>query len=93
VPVSGGGYFRILPFWVTKSGLKQINERRGLPFTFYLHPWELDPGQPRFKVSALSRFRHYTNLARCEDRLRRLLEEFEFTSMREALRLLGLLPT
>lgn len=92
VPVSGGGYFRILPFWVTKSGLKQINERRGLPFTFYLHPWELDPGQPRFKVSALSRFRHYTNLARCEDRLQRLLGEFEFTSMREALRLQGLLP-
>lgn len=92
VPVSGGGYFRLLPFWVTKAGLKQINERRGLPFTFYLHPWELDPGQPRFKVSALSRFRHYTNLARCEDRLRRLLGEFEFTSMREALRLQGLLP-
>ena len=92
VPVSGGGYFRILPFWVTRAGLKQINERRGLPFTFYLHPWELDPGQPRFKVSALSRFRHYTNLARCEDRLRRLLREFEFTSMREALRLQGLLP-
>lgn len=92
VPVSGGGYFRLLPFWVTKAGLKQINERRGLPFTFYLHPWELDPGQPRFKVSALSRFRHYTNLARCEGRLRRLLGEFEFTSMREALRLQGLLP-
>ncbi|MGA7825695.1 MAG: XrtA system polysaccharide deacetylase [Steroidobacteraceae bacterium] len=92
VPVSGGGYFRILPFWVTRAGLKQINERRGLPFTFYLHPWELDPAQPRFKVSALSRFRHYTNLARCEDRLRRLLREFEFTSMREALRLQGLLP-
>jgi polysaccharide deacetylase family protein (PEP-CTERM system associated) len=92
VPVSGGGYFRLLPFWVTRAGLKQINERRGLPFTFYLHPWELDPGQPRFKVSALSRFRHYTNLARCEGRLRRLLREFEFTSMREALRLQGLLP-
>jgi polysaccharide deacetylase family protein (PEP-CTERM system associated) len=91
VPVSGGGYFRLLPFWVTRAGLKQINERRGLPFTFYLHPWELDPGQPRFKVSALSRFRHYTNLARCEGRLRRLLREFEFTSMREALRLQGLL--
>ncbi len=91
VPVSGGGYFRILPFWVTRAGLRQINTRRGLPFTFYLHPWELDPGQPRFKVSALSRFRHYTNLARCEDRLQRLLREFEFTSMREALRLQGLL--
>ncbi|MGH8306425.1 MAG: DUF3473 domain-containing protein, partial [Steroidobacteraceae bacterium] len=91
VPVSGGGYFRILPYWLTRAGLKQINERRGLPFTFYLHPWELDPGQPRFKVSALSRFRHYTNLARCEGRLRRVLREFEFASMHEALRVRGLL--
>lgn len=91
VPVSGGGYFRILPYWLTRAGLKQINQRRGLPFTFYLHPWELDPAQPRFKVGAFSRFRHYTNLARCEERLRRVLEDFEFTSMREALRLRGLL--
>jgi polysaccharide deacetylase family protein (PEP-CTERM system associated) len=92
VPVSGGGYFRILPYWVTRAGLKQINERTGRPFTFYLHPWELDPGQPRFRVSALSRFRHYTNLGRCEARLRRVLTEFEFTSMSEALGRLGLLP-
>jgi polysaccharide deacetylase family protein (PEP-CTERM system associated) len=91
VPVSGGGYFRILPYWVTRAGLKQINERLGRPFTFYLHPWEVDPGQPRVKVGAFSRFRHYTNLARCEARLRRVLKEFRFTSMREALRLRGLL--
>jgi polysaccharide deacetylase family protein (PEP-CTERM system associated) len=91
VPVSGGGYFRILPYWVTRAGLKQINERRGRPFTFYLHPWEVDPGQPRIRVGAFSRFRHYTNLARCEGRLRRVLQEFPFTSMREALRLRGLL--
>jgi len=90
VPVSGGGYFRILPYWLTRAGLKQI-EGRGRPFTFYLHPWEVDPGQPRIRVGAFSRFRHYTGLERCESRLRRVLTEFAFTSMREALRLRGLL--
>lgn len=92
VPVSGGGYFRILPYWVTRAGLRQINHERGMPFTFYLHPWEIDPAQPRFKVTALSRFRHYTNLDRCEARLRRVLSEFAFASMREALERQGLLP-
>jgi polysaccharide deacetylase family protein (PEP-CTERM system associated) len=91
VPVSGGGYFRILPYWLTRAGLRQINERDGRPFTFYLHPWELDPGQPRIRVGAFSRFRHYTNLERCEGRLRRVLAEFAFTTMREALHLRGLL--
>jgi polysaccharide deacetylase family protein (PEP-CTERM system associated) len=91
VPVSGGGYFRILPYWLTRAGLKQINEQRQRPFTFYMHPWELDPGQPHVSgVSWFSRFRHYTNLERCESRLHRLLGEFAFTSMREALRLRGL---
>jgi polysaccharide deacetylase family protein (PEP-CTERM system associated) len=91
VPVSGGGYFRILPYWLTRAGLRQINRRHGRPFTFYLHPWEVDPAQPRFRVSVLSRFRHYTNLARCEARLRRVLSEFAFTPMREVLETLGLL--
>lgn len=87
IPVSGGGYFRILPYWLTRAGLKQINEQR--PFAFYLHPWELDPRQPRVKVGALSQFRHYTGLERCEGRLRRLLGEFSFTSMHEVLRHCG----
>jgi polysaccharide deacetylase family protein (PEP-CTERM system associated) len=91
VPVSGGGYFRILPYWLTRAGLKQINEHRKRPFAFYLHPWELDPGQPRIKVGAFSRFRHYTNLSRCEARLRRVLGDFAFTSMQEALQQRGLL--
>jgi polysaccharide deacetylase family protein (PEP-CTERM system associated) len=91
VPVSGGGYFRILPYWLTRRGLKQINERRKRPFAFYLHPWELDPQQPRIEVGAFSRFRHYTNLGRCEARLQRLLGEFAFTSMHEALQQRGLL--
>ena len=91
VPVSGGGYFRIFPYWLTRAGLRQINGRRNRPFTFYMHPWELDPGQPRVRVDWFARFRHYTNLERCESRLRRILGEFKFTSMREALRLRGLL--
>ena len=91
VPVSGGGYFRILPYWLTRAGLKQINQRLGRPFTFYLHPWEVDPGQPRVRVGAFSRFRHYTNLSRCEPRLRRVLGEFAFTTMRRSLVAQGLL--
>lgn len=91
VPVSGGGYFRILPYWLTRAGLKQINEQGARPFTFYMHPWELDPGQPRIRVNWFSRFRHYTNLELCESRLRRILGEFAFTTMHESLRLRGLL--
>lgn len=86
VPVSGGGYFRILPYWLVKGGLERINVREGRPFVFYLHPWEIDPGQPRIENAGLkSRLRHYTNLGRCEDRLRRLLGEFSFASMEEVL--------
>jgi polysaccharide deacetylase family protein (PEP-CTERM system associated) len=91
VPVSGGGYFRILPYWLTRAGLRQINQRRGRPFAFYMHPWEIDPGQPRIRVGAFSRFRHYTNLERCEARLHRVLGDFAFTSMHEALQERGLL--
>jgi polysaccharide deacetylase family protein (PEP-CTERM system associated) len=91
VPVSGGGYFRLLPYWITRLGLRQINEAHLRPFTFYLHPWEVDPGQPRVSVGWLARFRHYTNLHRCESRLRRLLADFRFETMREVLRARGLL--
>lgn len=85
VPVSGGGYFRIFPYWLTRAGLRQIN-RAGRPFMFYLHPWELDPDQPRVRVGMLSRFRHYTNLARCERRLGTLLDEFAFAPAARVLR-------
>ena len=80
VPVTGGGYFRIFPYRLTLAGLRQINAA-GRPFAFYLHPWEIDPGQPRIRVGTLSRFRHYTNLSRCGERLRRLLREFNFGPM------------
>jgi polysaccharide deacetylase family protein (PEP-CTERM system associated) len=91
IPVSGGGYFRLLPYCVTRAGLRQVNERHGRPFVFYLHPWELDPGQPRIKVGWLSRFRHYTNLEHCEDRLKRLLSDFAFAPMVDVLHTRGLL--
>jgi polysaccharide deacetylase family protein (PEP-CTERM system associated) len=91
VPVSGGGYFRLLPYFMTRAGLRQINEHTGQPFTFYLHPWEVDPGQPRLKVKWFSRFRHYNNLHKCEGRLRKLLGEFSFSTMRDVLEKRGLL--
>lgn len=91
LPVSGGGYFRILPYWVSRAGLRRINEHARRPFVFYLHPWEIDPGQPRVQVDWFSQFRHYTNLERCEERFERVLGDFSFGSMREVLQLSGLL--
>jgi polysaccharide deacetylase family protein (PEP-CTERM system associated) len=91
LPVSGGGYFRLLPYWLTRWGLNSINRREQRPFIFYLHPWEVDPGQPRVSASWLSRLRHYTNLEKCEARLRRLLGEFRFGTARDGLAQLGLL--
>ena len=93
LPVSGGGYFRLLPYWLTRWGLESINRRERRPFVFYLHPWEIDPGQPRVPASWLSRFRHYTNLEKCEERLRRLLGEFSFGTARDGLVRLRLLNT
>lgn len=91
LPVSGGGYFRLLPYWVTSMGLRKLNRTLNRPFIFYLHPWEIDPEQPRIKASRLSRFRHYTNLDRCEERLQRLLHDFKFTSVADVLKDLDLL--
>ena len=91
VPVAGGGYFRLLPYWLISSGLRQVN-RKASPFVFYLHPWEVDPGQPRIDASFKSRLRHYTNLDVCEARLARLVSEFRFGRMDEVLVSLGLLP-
>jgi len=85
LPVSGGGYFRIFPYWLTRSSLSRINQREQRPFVFYLHPWEIDADQPRVKAGWKSRLRHYTNLSRCEQRLRRLLSEFPFAPMRDVL--------
>jgi polysaccharide deacetylase family protein (PEP-CTERM system associated) len=77
-PIGGGGYFRLLPYGWTRRGIAAVNEREGKPVMFYLHPWEIDPGQPRLGGSFVSRLRHYRNLDKTESRLRKLLSEFEF---------------
>jgi len=84
LPMAGGGYFRLYPYAFTRMALRAIN-RAGQPFIFYLHPWEVDPDQPRIAASRLSRFRHYNNLDRCEQRLDRLLGAFSFTTARSVL--------
>lgn len=83
-PVGGGGYFRLLPGCVTRAAVRQM-DRRGVPASLYLHPWEFDPGQPRVGVSPTARFRHYLNLGRTLPRLEALLGEFRFASLEEVL--------
>ncbi len=90
LPVAGGGYFRLYPYWLSHAGLKQIN-RGQKPFIFYLHPWEVDPEQPRISASWFSRFRHYNNLDKCETRLRKLASDFQFTTVERVLHNQGLL--
>ena len=80
MPVSGGGYFRIYPYAVTRSALRAFG-RTGSPFVFYCHPWEIDPDQPLYDGGWLSNFRHRTNLRQCEMRIRRLLPDFSFGTM------------
>lgn len=84
LPIAGGGYFRLLPYQLTRWGLKQINDKEQQPFVFYLHPWEFDPHQPRMAGAKLkSRFRHYLNLDRTEARFRALLQDFSFQPLGE----------
>jgi len=81
LPVAGGGYFRILPYWWTRWGIARVNEQEHRPAVFYLHPWEIDPDQPRLHAGRLGRFRHYRNLHDTESRLRQLLSDFRFDTM------------
>ena len=90
LPVSGGGYFRLLPYFVTRSALRSI-QRLGQPFVFYIHPWELNPETPRItEATALSRFRTYIGINRSFSRFRRLLQDFDFTTVHEVLKDCGL---
>ena len=91
MPISGGGYFRLYPYWLSRMAARGANSE-GRPWVFYVHPWEVDPGQPALDVKPLSRFRHYNNLHKTESRLRKMLADFEFTSMKSYLSEAGLLP-
>jgi polysaccharide deacetylase family protein (PEP-CTERM system associated) len=88
LPAGGGGYFRLLPYPLSRLLVRRVNRADGRPAVFYLHPWELDPGQPRIRGTTLrTRFRHYVNLHRTEARLRRLLRDFTWRSIDQVFRL------
>jgi hypothetical protein len=83
IPIGGGGYFRFFPYAFTKWGLRRINRIDKRPFVFYLHPWEIDPDQPKIVgIGLKTRFRHYLNLAKTEQRFHNLLSDFKFSSMK-----------
>lgn len=84
-PWGGGGYFRLIPYPIFKRGVAKIL-RSGTPYVFYIHPWEIDAGQP--KMTGMKRshaFRHYVNLSRCESRWSSLIGDFQWCTMREML--------
>jgi polysaccharide deacetylase family protein (PEP-CTERM system associated) len=81
-PCSGGGYFRLFPYVVSRWAMRQVNRSEGRSCVFYFHPWEVDPEQPRPSGAPLkSRVRHYINLGRMEARLGRLLSDFRWDRM------------
>ena len=84
LPISGGAYFRIYPYQVTKQALRVVN-RSGKPFTFYLHPWELDADHPHIDLPRRIALTHYFNLGKTETRFRKLLRDFKFEPMKEVL--------
>lgn len=85
----GGGYFRAYPCWLTKYGLNQSIAQRRTPALFYIHPWELDPEQPRFSISPIKYLRHYLNLDSCGKKLTKLLERTNFISISDYKELLA----
>lgn len=81
-PASGGGYFRLMPYPLSRWLLRRINEVDRQSAIFYFHPWEIDAGQPRIAgIDAKTRFRHYLNLQRMDGRLQRLLDDFSWGRM------------
>jgi polysaccharide deacetylase family protein (PEP-CTERM system associated) len=82
-PIGGGAYFRLLPYRYTAAGIRRVNEQEGKPVCMYVHPWEIDPKQPRIASGFLSRLRTYAGLGSVERKLSRLLADFRFRSIRE----------
>ncbi len=88
VPIAGGGYLRLYPFWFFKKGIEKINAE-GKPAIIYFHPWEMDPHIPRINVGAVKHLRHYGNLALMEERIVQLLESFRFGPVSQVLKRCG----
>ncbi|MBZ0220444.1 MAG: DUF3473 domain-containing protein [Candidatus Methylomirabilis sp.] len=78
LPVAGGGYLRLAPSWFTRAAARRINSREQKPVIFYIHPWEMDEGQPRLRAGSLSAFRHYINIKSTSAKLEGLMREFRF---------------
>ena len=94
LPVSGGGYFRLYPYFFSASSFRRINKRSGRPFMFYVHPWEIDPDQMRMSFAKGStRFRHYVNLKSTHTKLGRLLRGFSFGRISDVLEQSNTSPT
>ena len=85
LPIAGGGYLRLLPVGVVRRGIEAINQREEQSAVLYFHPWEIDPDQPRIKASLKSRFRHYLNLGKTEQKLTHLFSRIRFAPMNEVL--------
>ncbi len=86
LPVGGGGYFRLYPWAITRRLLARVNRQAGRPFVFYVHPWEVDPDQPRIRGgSRLSHFRHYTNLRTTATKIDRMLRQFRFGTVSDVI--------
>ncbi|GAA0369518.1 DUF3473 domain-containing protein [Bowmanella denitrificans] len=84
VPIGGGGYFRLYPYGMTRHLVRKYLEKEKQPYSFYFHPWEIDADQPRLtQASAKSRFRHYVNLQHTEAKLERLLQDFNWSTMKD----------
>ncbi len=81
IPVCGGGYLRIYPYFFTKKAVRILNHNENQPVIIYAHPWEFDPDQPRLNGKWLSRLRHYTNISKTDSILKSLLNDFQFGTM------------
>jgi polysaccharide deacetylase family protein (PEP-CTERM system associated) len=82
LPAGGGGYFRLLPYAISRRMMRRVNQEDGQPAIFYFHPWELDPGQPRPSgIGLKTRFRHYVNLGKMDARIRSLTRDFAWDRM------------
>jgi polysaccharide deacetylase family protein (PEP-CTERM system associated) len=84
LPFGGGGYFRMFPYTYVRWAMKRVNQAEKRLGVFYIHPWEIDPDQPRLPASRRTRFRQYTGLGKTETKLKRLLTDFRFAPIAEA---------
>ena len=81
--IGGGGYFRLYPYWLSKRRIDHYLTTEQQPYSFYFHPWEIDPKQPRISAASMkSKLRHYVNLSKMEDKIGRLLDDYQWDTMK-----------